>query len=403
MVTRPTARFPLGMREFDIPRAEPEGNDWLRNEAIVPGRKLSPLEQKLNDAKKEQDSYYENPNFVKCANVFDIFKFEKYRIQRRYRAQHVSNAWLKMYEICSYYDLIRRGTRKLRHFDNAAFPGSFLFAANHYCKTIAKVREYDWYASSMVDQTKDLLLDTYGLYKRNVDRWLMGKDKCNGDVTKLASHSYWKARLGGTVDLYTSDLGFETGSDGDFLKQEYAHLRPNLGQTLAGLLTLKRGGNLVVKQYTFFEPFNVSLLYLLSMLFRNLKVCKPVTSRPANSETYIVGLSYLGPFPPRSIGAQILKHLQSNVETASGEISLVRVSLLSEKKFRKAINRAQTIHESQIYYLQKRLRWYDGIRNVASDKIREEGRRRLNAEYQKIIRQWHANHRIIALNPAYQI
>lgn len=403
MDTQHTGKRPLRMREYNIPRAEPEGNDWLKSEAVNPDRKLSSLEKRLNEAKIEQDSYYEDPKFVKCANVFDIFKFEKYRIQRRYRAQHVSNAWLKMYELCSHFNLIGRGTRRLRHFDNAAFPGSFLFATNHYCKTIAKVREYDWYASSMVDDTKDLLLDTYGLYKRNVDRWLMGQNKCNGDVTKLLSLSYWKKRLGGTVDLYTSDLGFETGGDGNFLKQEYAHLQPNLGQTLAGLLTLKQGGHLVVKQYTFFEPFNISLLYLLSMLFKSLKVCKPVTSRPANSETYIVGLSYLGPFPNSSIGARILEHLQSNVETASGKISLVPLSLLNESIFRRAVERAQSIHETQIHYLRKRLRWYDSIRTTPSQNIRDVGRKKLSPEYKKIIWRWYADHRIVPLNPAYEI
>jgi len=39
----------------------------------------------------------------------------------------------------------------LNHFDNAAFPGSFILAVNHYAKTVCEVKEYIWNASSWID------------------------------------------------------------------------------------------------------------------------------------------------------------------------------------------------------------------------------------------------------------
>ena len=41
-----------------------------------------------------------------------------------------------MYEIIHQHKLIKKGQKKVVHFDNAAFPGSFILATNHYAKTI---------------------------------------------------------------------------------------------------------------------------------------------------------------------------------------------------------------------------------------------------------------------------
>ena len=60
----------------------------------------------------------------------------------------------------------------------------------------------------------------------------------DGNVNDIKNQKYWEKELNHSVDLYTSDLGFETGENNDYLKQEYSHVQPNIGQVLAGLLTL---------------------------------------------------------------------------------------------------------------------------------------------------------------------
>ena len=51
---------------------------------------------------------------------------------------------------------------------------------------------------------------------------------------------------------------------------------------------------MVTKQYTFNNPFSRSLIALTSLLFEEAYVVKPVTSRPGNSEVYIVGKGFQG-------------------------------------------------------------------------------------------------------------
>ena len=124
----------------------------------------------------------------------------------------------------------------------------------------------------------------------------MDADENNGDLTnaisvkKLATKLREKEPNG--VDLYTSDAGIAV--DSDYNSQEKLTLKLHFGQAVCGLLSLKIGGNIVLKHFTLFEPFNLSLIILLQSLFKNLYIIKPVTSKATNSEIYIVGLDFIG-------------------------------------------------------------------------------------------------------------
>uniref|UniRef100_A0A3Q4BLC1 Cap-specific mRNA (nucleoside-2'-O-)-methyltransferase 1 n=1 Tax=Mola mola TaxID=94237 RepID=A0A3Q4BLC1_MOLML len=81
----------------------------------------------------------------------------------------------------------------------------------------------------------------------------------------------------------TEKRGFLSWIDGcGFLKQLL------LCQFLTALSTLRTGGHFVCKSFDLFTPFSVGLVYLLYLCFDRICLFKPVTSRPANSERYIV-------------------------------------------------------------------------------------------------------------------
>lgn len=48
------------------------------------------------------------------------------------------------------------------------------------------------------------------------------------------------------------------------------------------------GGHFVCKLFDLFTPFSVGLIYLMYRAFDKIAIHKPVTSRPANSERYII-------------------------------------------------------------------------------------------------------------------
>lgn len=340
-------------------------------------------EKELNKIKTSQEDIYKAENIK---YIYDAFHIEKSRIAEKYNAGIVTNAWLKIFEICNVFNLINEN--KVIHFDNAAYPGAFILAINHYCKT--HNIEYEWRASSMIDNTKDnvLLQDKFKLHQNYKTHWLMNEEH-NGDVTNLKNLNFWKETFRHKVTLYTSDLGFETGADNKYENQELSHIKPHLGQILAGLYTLAKGGHMVVKQYTFFEMLNVSILSILTNLFEEVHICKPVTSRCTNSETYIVAKGFRGPFVHTSNEYHLIQILEKKLEHFN-EKPLIGEAMF-EQKFLCSLQKAYSIHEAQISALKHRYKWYKSLRFIKKQNRVKIGLYKLKKLHQHKIDEFHKN------------
>ena len=244
----------------------------------------------------------------------DPFTEIKRMIEQTYHAQCVTNAWLKCYEMLTKMNVLPlseclgRAQPTLRVFFNAEMPGAFICATQHYLQTHAPNVVMDWVASSLIEdieapikqcehteQAPSMLGDQYGIHHHNPDRWLMGTTH-NGDVTcadtlcKIRDQIYLRFPDG--VDMYTSDAGMDVSDNFD--QQEETTALLNFGQVVSGLMCLRRGGVCLIKQFTFFTPWSLSLLEWVSGLFDSVVLVKPTTSRPANSEIYWIGNGFHG-------------------------------------------------------------------------------------------------------------
>jgi 23S rRNA U2552 (ribose-2'-O)-methylase RlmE/FtsJ len=246
----------------------------------------------------------------------------KSSIAKRYNAKGVTNAWLKEYEMVGHYDLVPKKADTFVYFDNAAFPGAFIFATDHYVNTMCKIKSFEWYGSSLImsddvrsaNSTKTPLEDKYQLFKNYRSNWMMD-DKNNGDVTVYDNQLNICDKMQGRVDLYTSDLGFDVSKD--YNKQEYLHMHANIGQILTGLLVLKKGGSMITKQYTCFENTTVSVIHALATAFERVEIAKPMFSKPGNSETYIVCQKYLDTSASYLVAKQLASALKLGVNKFS--------------------------------------------------------------------------------------
>ncbi len=281
---------------------------------------LDTLKVDLSNTKSKLDEAFKQKSFSSCWRECDPFTHEKKLIAHIGNTYNVSNAWLKCYELINYYDLMKQNkvngkvkdkvkekdnvkvknvkegdekdNVKVVHFDNAAFPGSFVISAHHYA--VVNDVDYEWFASSLIDkneQTSTPLSDKYELYMRNPDQWLMNEHN-NGDVLVRKNQMDFKEQVGGKITLYTSDLGFDVSND--YNNQELIQCPANIGQIISGLLTLKKGGCFITKQFTTFEPITITVMYAAAQMFDEFYLCKPFTSREANSETYLVGKGFKG-------------------------------------------------------------------------------------------------------------
>lgn len=86
--------------------------------------------------------------------------------------------------------------------------------------------------------------------------------------------------------LITADGGFDEGTD--FNNKEQLHYGLILSEIYAAISLQAENGHFILKIFDLFTETSVHLIYLLSLCYENLYVYKPKTSRPTNSEKYIV-------------------------------------------------------------------------------------------------------------------
>ncbi|KAK2710052.1 hypothetical protein QYM36_013652 [Artemia franciscana] len=133
-----------------------------------------------------------------------------------------------------------------------------------------------------------------------LEEFLVGPPECfepyygkNGDgnvyepenITSLKDFIYDNTD-GRGVHFMMADGGFSV--DGQENIQEILSKRLYLCQFLVALCVVRTGGHFVCKLFDIFTPFSVGLIYLMWMSFEQISIFKPNSSRPANSERYII-------------------------------------------------------------------------------------------------------------------
>jgi len=232
--------------------------------------------------------------------------------------------------------------------------------------------EFDWIASSYLPEAaqqagnKTILEDKYKIYEKNRLHWLMGpapnalpegEAPITGDVTDptvintLGNAAHQRFAVNDGAHLYTSDVGIDIAKE-DLNRQEDLTAFINYGQIVTGLLALSLGGTLITKQFTFFTPFSRSLIAIVASFFEETYISKPKTSRPTNSEVYLVGKGFKG------IGPEMARALLDRAEayrtldklpTTWG--SLLRPDILS-KVDADILTAAQEVHgEQQVLFV----------------------------------------------------
>ncbi|RUS78259.1 hypothetical protein EGW08_013975 [Elysia chlorotica] len=112
----------------------------------------------------------------------------------------------------------------------------------------------------------------------------------DGDVFNVKNQTKFRNFVlestdGKGVHFVMADGGFSV--EGQENIQEILSKQLYLCQFLVAVSILRTGGHFVCKLFDLFTPFSVGLVYLMNMIFDQVAIFKPVTSRPANSERYI--------------------------------------------------------------------------------------------------------------------
>jgi len=209
------------------------------------------------------------------------------------REQKVTNAFFKIYEMLITYDIIPKDILTLKSFHFCEAPGMFIIGVNHFLRTKTNVKDWVWYGNSLnkdIDATA--LDDNYGLIKKNKDNWINGPES-DGDIRLLTNIEYFKEKLD-KVDFITSDCGICVDK---CMLNKYEELiaETDYAQFINTLNLLKVGGSAIIKTFIPLKiASNVCIIYMLTTVFEEVYLSKPITSRPQNSEVYLVCKKFLG-------------------------------------------------------------------------------------------------------------
>ncbi len=245
------------------------------------------IKEKLFAAKSRLDNIH---HVDLITRALDPFRREKYQIAKSIGEKHVSNAWLKCFDIIMKFKLLS-GKTVIRHYDGASLPGAFILATQYAVRHYINGCDYKWRACSLYDSDIPHLGDDYGLLRQFPNNWLMD-EKNNGDITNIDNINNITVKLLNKTNFYTSDLGFDVSTD--YNNQETLHFCANTGQILLCLKVLQVGGICVIKHYTYLEEYTLKYLSKFSKLFKYFYLYKPVASKLLNSEVYLVGIGFIG-------------------------------------------------------------------------------------------------------------
>jgi len=298
-----------------------------------------------NDLKKELEKSFKNKEYYDTVMKFlDQMKFYSKELEKRVHIRgSITNAWMKCWEMINTFKLIPDNmSSSFTIFCNAEFPGAFILALNHYIKTCTNSKKYEWYANSiwpteeLKKLNKEIYKDSFKLYEKYSNRWLMN-EKNGGDVSNINMVNIIEERLKNKVDLYTSDI-----------PEEEKNSKAILGQFLCGLKVLKNGGTMVCRMSTFFKPFSMSLLSVLSSMFSELIITKPMASRVTCSECYIIGKMYQSnPF--------IIDKLESLLLNWTDDSINIYFEPITEDFYVKLVYVLYYIYDRQIHFLKKNM------------------------------------------------
>jgi len=118
----------------------------------------------------------------------------------------------------------------------------------------------------------------------------LGADK-TGNILSIENFDHCITKYGSSMDIITADGGFDFSTD--FNSQEINISKLLFGQVCFALCMQKKGGSFILKVFDCFMEQTIDILYILSCFYEKVYFTKPLTSRYANSEKYIVCKNFL--------------------------------------------------------------------------------------------------------------
>ena len=241
----------------------------------------------LNNIKKQIETDVNNwDKYKKYTNPYEyIHTIIPNTKQSVSKLKPLSRSFYKMIEISNMLDLID-SENKLQSFHLAEGPGGFIEAM---CLMRENRKDDKYYGMTLINNNDPAVpgwnkTNNFLLKNQNVEIE-KGYDQ-TGDIMNPDNLKYCYQKYKNSFDIITGDGGFDFSTD--FNQQEIVSSKLIFCQIAFAISLQKYNGHFILKMFDTFTQVSIEYLYLLSILYDEVHIVKPNTSRYANSEKYVV-------------------------------------------------------------------------------------------------------------------
>ena len=271
----------------------------------------------------------------------------------------ISRSYFKLWEIFYNYDLFKYFPLNEQYVFShlAEGPGGFMEASYNYrYKLTNKNNINDKFYGITLKPTNDFIPDW-----NKIKIIFNNKNNINIEYGNLYDIDDVKKYIDNfkdkKVNLVTADGGFDYSSN--FNGQEINSCQIIYSECVIALNILKPKGCFICKVFDLFSISMIQILYIISLSFESIYIYKPETSRPANSEKYLICLYYkdnLSDFI-KNILLNLIDKWNNKIKTIKDNESIIFNNIIINDKFIEKINEFNEKYiNQQIYYLKNTIK-----------------------------------------------
>lgn len=256
-----------------------ENESFLKSEIAKSKTKID--EQFFN---KQWDKY------KKISNEYELIYTNDTETPSLSEIQPVSRSYFKLWEIlCDFEYIIKT---KQKHDITCGFiaeaPGGFVQAMIDYrCKNSLD----KYHGMSLVSKYNEARVPIWRIPSAITNFYICNGADNTGSLYNIQNQNYFANKTGyNSCDIVTADGGFDYTKD--YNKQEAISLRLITCEIQTCFKLIKDGGTFILKIFDFNLEKTRYLLNILFTAFEHIFIVKPSTSRPANSEKYVVCVGF---------------------------------------------------------------------------------------------------------------
>ena len=277
----------------------------IKNERSKLYKKILNLNSKLNLEKNKINKYYENncvlwDKLKKFSNEYEfVYTSSMSEFKNISMIYPISRSYFKLWEILHDFKYLLNidnndGTLfKTAHI--AEGPGGFIeciykYICSYYKDNIFnKIKIY-----GLTLLSDDINIPNWKIKKNNIKSFnieLNRRYQGNGDLYDIENINTFINNIGyKSCNFITGDGGFDFSYN--YNEQEENFIFFFISEIYLILNLLKKEGNCIIKIYDIYSKNSIKLIYILTLFFNDIYILKPFTSRPANSEKYILCNNY---------------------------------------------------------------------------------------------------------------